>query len=514
MTHALTFLQRVRSASIALQTGVTPRPGSAVVALLLLVGCSAQKAATDSRASSGDGDNASMVIVEDTSKPNSSLGSAGTGSSSTVLVQQNGGSGGDEEIQPTARLAEADSCVSSRVDAERVPVDMYIMFDRSGSMLAETGAGPTKWDATREALDNFLQDPRSDGLSVGLQYFPVAKDGVPEMCHSDAECGAAENGPCVNRLCQPARFGPSIPVTFCLSDADCPLFSAGCAPAGSCASDPTLACFALGADGCGSGDACQPLVGQCYGFASCEASTYAQPAVDIGPLPDNAVALGSSLASAMPLGLTPTYAALGGALERTRAQAQANPSHRVVAVLATDGEPAGCELDDPQSVQTLAASGVSGDPGIWTYVVGVFGPDETQARTILDAWADAGGTGQAFIVDPQQDVSAQFLEALEKIRGGALACEYQIPESPSGSALDYNAVNVALVVDQDVYDFRYVADVGRCGLTDLGWYYDVDPGTGAAPTKISVCESACQFLQSKNNARVEVRLGCLTRGPD
>ena len=82
------------------------------------------------------------------------------------------------------------------------------------------------------------------------------------------------------------------------------------------------------------------------------------------------------------------------------------------------------------------------------------------------------------------------------------------------AAEDFNAVNVALVSDQDTYDFRYVAGVDRCDLADLGWYYDVDPMSGEKPTKISVCRDACQFLQSKNNARVEVRLGCLTRGPD
>jgi hypothetical protein len=161
----------------------------------------------------------------------------------------------------------------------------------------------------------------------------------------------------------------------------------------------------------------------------------------------------------------------------------------------------------------LAAQGVSASPSISTYVVGVFGPDETEARATLDAWAAAGGTSSAFVVDPQQDVSAQFLEALEAIRGSALSCEYQVPPSPNGSTLDFNAVNVALVVDQQSLDFRYVAEPSRCSLTTLGWYYDVDPQNGT-PTKISVCEQACQMLQATTNGRVEVRLGCVTQGPD
>lgn len=469
-------------------------------------GCSSTQTSEHSRAAQS-GSNAPNVLVTDTSKQ-----TAGTGDRSSNVIGNGAGSAGAPG-KDTPRLSEADSCVTSKVDAERVPVDMFIMLDRSGSMLAETGAGPTKWDATREALDNFIKDPRSEGLGVGLQYFPIGKPGVPDTCTKDADCGSADNGPCINRLCQPARFGPSIPITFCVSDADCPLLSGGCVPAGQCASDATLACFSLGADGCGAGDDCQPLAGECYGFATCEAADYAKPEVAIAALPGNAAALTASLIVAKPLGLTPTYAALGGALEQARAQAKSNPSHRVVAVLATDGTPAGCAKDDVTNVQMLATQGVSGNPSVWTYVVGVFGPDETDARANLDAWASAGGTSSAFIVDPQQDVSAQFLEALEKIRGSVLACEYNIPPSPKGGALDFNAVNVALVNDQQSLDFKYVGDPSRCNLTTSGWYYDVDPKNGT-PTKISVCEQACHMLQAATNGRVEVRLGCVTQGPD
>jgi hypothetical protein len=485
---------------------------SALFSLLIVSACSANKAPSGDRIV--ESDNATDVIVPG-SKPSGSVSDNPAVTNTNVNAPSNmtsAGAAGTSSMEPP-RLSEADSCVTSRVDAERVPVDMYIMLDRSGSMLAETGAGPTKWDATREALDNFIQDPRSQGLGVGLQYFPIGKQGVPATCRADSECGSTDNGPCINRLCQPARFGPSIPVTFCISDADCPLLSAGCAPAGSCASDASLACFSLGADGCGNGDDCQPLAGECYGYATCEIEPYAQPEVAIATLPGNASALTASLAAATPLGLTPTYAALSGALEQARVQARANPSHRVVAVLATDGTPAGCERDDPLNVEMLATQGVSSDPSVWTYVVGVFSPEETEALATLDAWAAAGGTSSAFVIDPQQDVSAQFLEALEKIRGGALSCEYRIPPSPNGSTLDFDAVNVALVIDQQSLDFRYVAEPGRCSLTALGWYYDVDPQNGT-PTKISVCEQACQMLQATNNGRVEVRLGCVTQGPD
>jgi hypothetical protein len=473
--------------------------------------CSAQKP-QEMQGRPAQSDNAPNVLVEDQGKPLGSVSDNPAGSGGVITP---GAPAAGAMSNEPPRLAEADSCVSSRIDAERVPVDMYIMLDRSGSMLAETGAGPTKWDATREALDNFIQDSRSEGLGVGLQYFPIGKPGVPDKCMSDAQCGA-DGGPCINRLCQPARIGPfgvNIAITYCLSDADCPLLSNGCQEAGQCASDPTLACFSLGADGCGTGDDCGPLAGECYAYASCEPDTYALPEVAIATLPTNAPALTASLAAASPLGLTPTYAALGGALEQARTHARANPTHRVVAVLATDGTPAGCELDTLANVQMLAAQGLASDPSINTYVVGVFSPEETDARTTLDGWAEAGGTNTAFVVDPLQDVSAQFLEALEKIRGVSLACEYQVPQSPNGSTLDYNAVNVALVIDSQSLDFRYVADPSRCDRAALGWYYDVEPTSGT-PTKITVCDQACRMLAATTNGRVEVRLGCVTMGPD
>ena len=489
-----------------------PRPSSggpalALLGVLALASCSASAPPSSTR-----GAPASSAAQSGTAGESSTVSAASSGAAGTPLIvgtrPNSAGSGGSAGGAAAAIDA---SCVKTRQEAERVPVDMYIMLDRSGSMLATTGAGPTKWDATRNALESFINDPRSDGLGVGLQYFPVGKPGVPTSCLSDDACGS--NGPCVNRICRPPRIGPSIPVTFCLQDSECPLLSPGCAPAGTCASDDSLVCFALGANGCSNGDACQPLKGECFGYGSCDASVYAQPQVPIASLPGAATALTDSLHAAMPLGLTPTYAALSGALEQVRQRAKSEPSQRVVAVLATDGLPGGCDMDTPVNVQTLARQGLAGSPSVSTYVIGVFGPDEAEASQNLNAWASAGGTGTAFIVDPTQNLSAQFLEALEKIRSGAIACEYRIPPSPAGSALDLNMVNVALVETTRTRDFRYVTDASRCDLTPLGWYYDVNPSAGN-PTKIVVCPQACDTLKATQGGRVEVRLGCLTMGPD
>ena len=53
----------------------------------------------------------------------------------------------------------------------------------------------------------------------------------------------------------------------------------------------------------------------------------------------------------------------------------------------------------------------------------------------------AGGSGTPFVVEPGQNLSQKFLEALNQIRGAALACEFQIPR-PQAGTLDFGKVNV------------------------------------------------------------------------
>jgi hypothetical protein len=235
--------------------------------------------------------------------------------------------------------------------------------------------------------------------------------------------------------------------------------------------------------------------------------------VPIAALPGNARTLIDTLDAEDTIGRTPTAAALSGALQHAKEYAQKQPTHRVVAVLATDGSPTECMPLEPAGVGALAQTARAAAPSISTYVVGVFGPAETQARTNLNAWAKAGGTQTAFIVDPTRDVTAQFLDALDKIRSGSIACEYKVPEAPVNSNLDYDRVNVALIEGTKSTNFLYVGDASRCDRASLGWHYDVAPTQGT-PTKIVVCPQGCDALKMTDQGRVEVRVGCTTLLPD
>ncbi len=469
--------------------------------LLACVACSAQRPKAGS-SNNGVGERADGAVAD---------AAFGAGNPSAAV-----GGGADAAAGGGAKGADAGAltvptCVKQAAAAQQAPVDMYIMLDRSGSMTELTGAGPSKWDAVRDALSQFVNDPRSAGLGVGLQYFPLGQPGVPESCTSDSDCGST-GGACLTKACQPSQL-VSIPFTVCLSDADCPLASPGCAPYGICEKDATLACFNLGANGCGAQGACSAAPAECLNFASCDVPTYAAPAVAIKALPGNAAALLASLRAETPVGLTPTSAALSGALQAAGKQARAAPTHRVITVLATDGIPTQCNPTDATGVANIAAQGLAQTPQVRTYVIGVFAPSDTAAPANLDAWAKAGGSDSAFIVDPTQNVSTQFLDAMQKIRGGVVSCEYLLPPAPVGSSLDLGQVNVALIEPTRTRDAFYVGDAGHCSATQLGWYYDAPPASGSA-RKILVCPQTCTALHAASDVKVEIRLGCKTMGPE
>jgi len=427
-----------------------------------------------------------------------SSGKAGSGGLS-INVDSATPAGGAED------LGGDDTCAAEVHGAQRVPVDIHIMLDISGSMLDTTAGGITKWDATRQALADFVASPASEGLGVGIQYFPLLSADVPSQCTSSADCG--DFGPCVLKTCTNSL--PS--VVACDTDADCR--GGSCIPLGSCPNSQEL-CVDIGIDfPCGFDlfnlfDQCEPLTRSTCDRANCDPTSYREAAVPIAQLPKNAAILVRSIDRQSPTGGTPTSLALAGALDYARDHAESNEGHTVAVVFATDGLPTDCGSTNITDISAIAASALATSPSIRTYVVGVFGPDDDEAPANLDAIARAGGTDRAFMIDTSQNVTASLTEALDSIRGATLACEFRIPPS-SGAPLDFNKVNVA-VTDAVTTDLFYVRDVRSCDPTDGGWYYNRDPNDGTSPTQISLCPATCDALSAAPDASVEIRLGCQT----
>lgn len=405
----------------------------------------------------------------------------------------NGGSGGFDP--------DADTCAGEVTQGERKPLDMYIMMDLSGSMDVEAAAGVTKWSAVRQAMSGFIQDSASEGIGVGIQYFPLLTAGGAWECRTNSDCGTA--GPCLIKACQPFLGG----LDFCTSNLNCGL-GQQCQPIGRCSGDDSYVCGPVGGscDTLGSCDAADSI---CNEPDSCLVGDYQAPDVEIAQLPGNATPLVTSLNAQSPRGNTPTGPALQGAIQHAQEWANGNAGHSVITVLVTDGTPTACNPTDINQIAALASAALGGSPSVQTFVIGVFENGDTQGQSNANAIANAGGTGTAFVVDAaSSSLGSQFAQALEDIRGTALSCEYSIP-MPSEGTLDYDKVNVEFKDGSNTVTVPYVGDVGSCDSTLGGWYYDVDPAGGGTPSTIVMCPVTCdQFTAASGAASVDVRLGC------
>ncbi len=411
-------------------------------------------------------------------------------------------------------------CAGAKVKGELVPLDMYIMLDKSGSMLDKTGAagtGPSKWDAVTGALKAFFADPGSDGLGVGIQFFPINKPGVPETCTTNAQCGSA--GPCFLKACElELSLGSLVP---CATDTDCGFFNT-CVTLGQCQNDPTFVCqYQTPELGCGLGPngdlgLCKTMTESfCSNPDSCSGADYGKPAVEIATLNGSAAALSAAIDAKEPAGATPTGPALDGAIKHSKSWAMANTDHKVVAVLATDGLPTECTPVDITDIANIAKAGANGTPSIPTFVIGVFGAGDVGAQQNLDQIAKAGGTNKAFFITSNQDVTQAFLDALKAIQGETLACEYQIPLPTDGSDLDYGKVNVQYTpagasMAETIF---YVGDPSKCDPMIGGWYYDKDPLGAVLPTKILMCPTTCSKLKGVGG-EISIEIGCETIVPE
>src|SRR6185503_17869708 len=100
------------------------------------------------------------------------------------------GSGGTATINSCDVSMSDAACVGEQYEGKVIPLDIYIMFDQSGSMCSNlqgdqiacdaTVCGDTavkatsqisRIDAVRTAAAAFLNDPESAGIGVGIGYF-------------------------------------------------------------------------------------------------------------------------------------------------------------------------------------------------------------------------------------------------------------------------------------------------------------------------------------------------------
>ncbi len=238
----------------------------------------------------------------------------------------------------------------------------------------------------------------------------------------------------------------------------------------------------------------------------CDQPPYAIPDTTFDLLPGNANAIIQALAAESPDGLsTPTYPALGGGILKSIEIEQNNPGHTAAVLLVTDGVPqgpaalcGGVNPEDTQVIADLAATGKNFNPPVLTYVIGLPGVDQSFANAV----AAAGGT-QAAILVSNTNVQQEFADALAKVRGQALPCEFEIPDKVEKGEIDYGHVNV-LVTTNGSTDTIGQSDPG-CSQ-GAGWHYD----DAANPKSIILCPAVCDAVKKDFKAEVNIVLGCET----
>jgi hypothetical protein len=94
------------------------------------------------------------------------------------------------------------------------------------------------------------------------------------------------------------------------------------------------------------------------------------------------------------------------------------------------------------------------------------------------------------------------------VQAAAISCEYTIPDSGNGDAIDPAKVNVLHTpgggAEQTILNVPGGADA--CGSAG-GWYYDDANG----PTAIVMCPTTCDAIQNDADAKVVVQFGCETK---
>ena len=106
------------------------------------------------------------------------------------------GAGGVDSSGGEAGDAALEACNGVSVEAEAVPVDVFVIMDRSQSMgLAVKGSNMTRWDALHAAVQSFTQNPNAAGIRAGIGFFSLS--------------GAGDDA----RDCNPSAYAaPSVPI--------------------------------------------------------------------------------------------------------------------------------------------------------------------------------------------------------------------------------------------------------------------------------------------------------------
>lgn len=372
-------------------------------------------------------------------------GGSGGGGAPAIIT----GQGGMGTVDPGT-----DACAKSEVDANRVPANLLILLDRSGSM-SDGG----KWDSAVSsiffALDN--SDP-----SIGMGFLRFAEGNFNDLAFSNCLSAA---------MLQGFPGAPPFPP-------ECPAIMADAG---------------------------------CNDIAE-------MPQVPIGPLAQTRDQIKAVINATSPTGGTPTRWALRHAWDyMAKADLKGeryvllvtdgepntySPAQQVGFFTLPETANLCGTLADIANDTTTAFMGT---PQVKTFVIGVPGADSADAKEVLSGIALNGGTckpGGSFDARTchyevgKLNFEDELKAALTEIAGKVAGCVFEVP---TGDNVDPNLVNV--VVESPGGKVPLLKDAMH---TD-GWDY-----TDANKNKIEVFGAQCEAVKKNTTSKVSIYLGCKT----
>ena len=195
----------------------------------------------------------------------------------------------------------------------------------------------------------------------------------------------------------------------------------------------------------------------------------------------------------------------------------ARTAEQCVAVLVTDGAPTQCDVDF-QNLTNIVTDGKT--KGVTTFTLALPGANVA----FLDQLAAAGGTTAAISVAAGAAGQAQFLAALQAIRGTVsrqetktitntvstpLPCQFTIPLPQDGKPFDKDKTDVEFQPPAGAppRSFKFVANEAACAGTSESWYYD-DPDD---PKQVFLCPTTCDFVKGNAGASINIVFLCEKR---
>jgi len=199
----------------------------------------------------------------------------------------------------------------------------------------------------------------------------------------------------------------------------------------------------------------------------------------------------------------------------------------------TDGN--GCtDWENPNNIITLLKNAnTDANAPVETFIVGVPGSDSYDAsgvnfppyhmRAALSDFALAGSpsfvpmgcNGKATFAqnDPDPQTSCHFdmtqsyssktvSDAIAKVRGQVLGCEFNLP-TPEGGTVDKTKVNVSYSIGANLTNLYKRKDPMNACALDGCWDY-------TASDKVQLIGKACTDVMNATSARVNITVGCLT----